>query len=495
MNRSGPALVDRRKAARSQSSADAGNGGAPESADAVERGFFERTVVNLRDVWHGIANAIGRDEDAPDLGRLSLKRLREEMAACLDGEGGEVARRARAAALGREYLSFGAEGRAAFLRMLAEEHGPDAAMLDAAAQALLDAGDDEQARHAAARRMERALMSPRRRLLTQFNILPDGVKFLVDMRAEVMQLVHRDESFGAVLDDLTAILRSWFDVGFLELRRITWDSPASLLEKLIAYEAVHEIKNWDDLKNRLDSDRRCFAFFHPRMPDEPLIFVEVALVDGIAGNVQKLLDPSAPLMNPDDADTAIFYSISNAQKGLAGISFGDFLIKRVVGVLSAEFRHLKRFATLSPIPGFCAWLEGQPAEDLLTPSERKALPKRSGGDQHPLALVRNPDWHKNRYLVQALEGPLTRLAARYLLMAKAENGRALDPVAHFHLSNGARVEQMNWLADISSRGLRQSAGMMVNYLYKLDDIDANHEAYKGKHRIAASSALRSLARK
>ena len=274
------------------------------------------------------------------------------------------------------------------------------------------------------------------RLLTQFNGLPEGVKFLVDMRGELLPLARRDSGLKSLDEDLKTLLGTWFDVGFLELRRITWDSAsAALLERLIAYEAVHAIESWDDLKNRLDSDRRCFAFFHPRMPDEPLIFVEVALVNGMADNVQKLLDEDAPVQDPRHADTAIFYSISNAQKGLAGISFGNFLIKRVVDELSREFPRLKTFATLSPVTGFRAWLEGvleKGEPGLLTRRERKALKSaRPGGAKGTLkALLAESEWHSDAAIAQAMQGPLMRLGARYLMQEGRQDGRPLDPVAH-----------------------------------------------------------------
>ena len=292
------------------------------------------------------------------------------------------------------------------------------------------------------------------------------------------------------------MLANWFDIGFLELKRITWELPAALLEKLMAYEAVHEIRGWTDLKNRLEADRRCFAFFHPRMPDEPLIFVEVALVAGMASDIHALLDEAAPIGDPHAADTAIFYSISNCQRGLAGISFGDFLIKRVVDALAAELPRLSVFATLSPVPGFRAWLERQsrPAPgDLLLPAERtaiEALGEGVPGNDLPALL----DRHADPRIAAVLRDPMMRLCARYLLHERTPSGRALDPVAHFHLSNGARVERLNWLGDISPKGLQQSAGIMVNYLYRLAEIEANHEAYRGEGRVVASSAIRNLAR-
>jgi malonyl-CoA decarboxylase len=299
-------------------------------------------------------------------------------------------------------------------------------------------------------------------------------------------------------EDLKRLLANWFDIGFLELKRITWESSAALLEKLMVYEAVHEIRGWNDLKNRLEADRCCFAFFHPRMPDEPLIFVEVALVTGMAGDILALLDEAAPIGDPQAADAAIFYSISNCQRGLAGISFGDFLIKRVVDALAQSLPRLKVFATLSPVPGFRGWLDRQAeaaTEGLLLPAERaalEALDGNAGGDLR--VLLDRPGWHQADGLVEALREPLMRLCARYLLHERTASGRALDPVAHFHLSNGARVERVNWLGDVSEKGLQQSAGIMVNYLYRSADIEANHEAYRGEGRVAASAAIRSLAR-
>jgi len=263
---------------------------------------------------------------------------------------------------------------------------------------------------------------------------------------------------------------------------------------------VHEIRGWTDLKNRLEADRRCFAFFHPRMPDEPLIFVEVALVSGIAGNIDTLLDEAAPIGNPQAADTAIFYSISNCQQGLVGISFGDFLIKRVVDALAGELPRLKTFATLSPLPGFRAWLAAEAqGGGLLLPAEAKTLEALGAGgvknaDDALLHLLDRSDWVDDPKIAAALREPLLRLCARYLLYARTPRGRALDPVAHFHLSNGARVEQLDWLGDRSPKGLQQSAGIMVNYLYRLGDIEANHEAYRDEGRVAASSAVRGLGR-
>ncbi|MEE8351146.1 MAG: malonyl-CoA decarboxylase [Rhodospirillales bacterium] len=465
-----------------------------------EPGFLDRTLNNLKSAWQGIA---GSSYDAttassrPDLPEGDIDKLKEQMRACLETRGGEVSARARAAALGHVYLALDATGRERFLNILAHNFDVDPDPVDAAVDELRRAEGDD-ARRSAHILLKRSLEAPRIKLLTQFNALPDGIKFLVDMRAELLALKTAEPAMAALEQELKDLLTTWFDVDFLELRRITWDTAsAALLEKLIAYEAVHTINGWDDLKNRLDSDRRCFAYFHPRMPDEPLIFVEVALVNGLAGNIQDLLEQNAPVIDPNSADTAIFYSISNAQKGLAGISFGNFLIKRVAVTLGNEFKGLKTFATLSPIPGFLKWLGhtmGQGDPNLLSQAERKALSaaagRASGAKGILKSLLSDPAWPQDQTVSEALRAPLLKLAARYLLEEKGLNLRALDPVAHFHLSNGARMESLNWRADLSPRGVRNSATMMINYLYDLNKVEENHEAYTADGKIKASAAVR-----
>ena len=474
-----------------------------ETRASASAGFLDRTLRTLQTAWRDISEtargAIGGSAAvAPALPDGDMEKVRERMRECLDGRGGEVSARARAAELGRVYLGLDGEGRKRFLRLLADEFDVDHGAAAASASALIQAKDD-RARAKAERGLRAVLNAPRLRLLTQFNGLPEGVKFLVDMRAELLRFGREDRALAGLEADLKDLLAAWFDIGFLELRRITWESPAALLEKLSVYEAVHEVRSWTDLKNRLDSDRRCFAFFHPRMPSEPLIFVEVALVNGMAANVQELLDVKAPVADPRSADTAIFYSISNAQKGLAGISFGGFLIKRVVDQLSAEFPKLKTFATLSPVPGFIAWLDKEFAAGLpgvLGKHERKVLAavlgqgNASKGDLKQ--ILDDAAWSKKPEVAAALEAPLKRLCARYLVEAKREDGKAIDPVANFHLGNGARVERLNWLGDTSKKGLKQSAGMMVNYQYRLAEIEANHEAYEGEGKVMTSSAVAAL---
>jgi malonyl-CoA decarboxylase len=425
-----------------------------------------------------------------------LDHIRKQVDACLDLKGGEVTARARAVELGSSFLELNEQGRARFLRLLAEEYGPDENRLD---QALADMqkAEDSQAKQVAGRTLKHALESRRVILLRQFNALPQGVKFLVDMRAELLSLSRQDDVFKPLESDLKELLASWFDIGFLELRQITWQSPASLLEKLIAYEAVHMIESWDDLKDRLDQDRRCFAFFHPSMPEEPLIFVEVALVEGIAGNVHELLDEDAPAMATDVADTAIFYSISNAQAGLAGVSFGNFLIKRVVNELAKELPNIKTFSTLSPVPGFINWVRRDLAASddarliIFKNDEAIGLNRLTGlknANASLTELLSRDDWHKDRNIAEVLEPLVYRLCALYLAQAKRRQ-RAFDPVAHFHLTNGARLHNINLRGNLSDEGMRQSAGIMVNYLYKLSEIDRNHENYALNHEVRMSSAI------
>ncbi len=474
-------------------------GGGTVMSEVVSESFFDRASSNLRVAWRGIATRAlgGTPAVRPDLPKSDTQIITQRIEECLRERGGEVSARARAADLGRLYLGLSAEGRRRFLKILAGGFGVDREPMHEALAAYESAGDDPVALAKAENRLRGALVSRRFRLLTQLTALPEGFKFLVDLRAELLSLLDGDPALLPLEQDLQRLLSTWFDVGLLSLSRITWHSPASLLEKLVAYEAVHQISSWDDLKNRLGNDRRCYAFFHPAMPNEPLIFIQVALVNGLAGNIHELLDVSAPDTDPQQADTAIFYSISNAQKGLRGISFGSFLIKQVVDDLSHDLPNLKTFSTLSPIPGFRSWLEARLAEgepNLLTREEHEKLrgvaPKR-GAKGSLKELLADPDWYRDEKVTAALEKPLTRLCARYLVLEKRSE-RPLDPVARFHLSNGARVERLNWLADTGERGLRQSAGLMVNYLYRLKDIEKNHEAFRGDGKIVMSTAVRAL---
>ncbi|MCC7412504.1 MAG: malonyl-CoA decarboxylase family protein [Gammaproteobacteria bacterium] len=459
-------------------------------------GFFDRTVRSMRLAWRRAGGrAALRDTLAPDLD-AGLERVRAQIDACLEGRGGEVSARARAAELGEAYLVLSSDGRRRFLQLLAADYGIDVDAVRAAGTAFAGAADDA-ARRAAQRRLRELLQPPRVRLLSQFNGLYEGIKFLVDLRAELIGFAATDTSLEPLDAELRELLASWFDIGFLQLTRITWNTPAALLEKLIAYEAVHAVRSWDDLKNRLSQDRRCYAFFHPSMPEEPLIFVQVALVNGLADNVQTLLDEAAPATDPDGADTAIFYSISNCQRGLAGVAFGNFLIKRVAHDLARDLPGLATFATLSPVPGLCDWLAQLDADELNrriddAPAERLRRVAEVPDVADAVArLLARPDWHADAALARVLEPVLMQLCAHYLTTAR-RGRQAHDRVAHFHLSNGARIERLNWLADTSMRGLEQSAGIMVNYRYKLNDVEKNHEAYTGEGKVNASAAVRRL---
>jgi len=430
-----------------------------------------------------LRSMIGAERGDAALSARELERLRAQLKECAAGLGGEVSARARAVRLAQTYLGLDDVGRQQFLKLIALEFGPrPEAVAEAHAAYQAAVGTPGQWKAEAA--LRGAMRSSRIRILTQFNAMPQGVKFLVDLRADLLRYLENDRELAVLDRELESRLSAWFDVGFLELQRLTWHSPAALLEKLIEYEAVHEIRSWTDLKNRLDSDRRLYAFFHPRMPDEPLIFVEVALTDELAGNVQALLDEHAPVFDHRKADTAIFYSISNTQVGLRGVSFGNFLLKRVIDDLKRDFPKLENFATLSPMPGLAAWVRKQP----------EALAE--AGVDLSLETLSTASWADDKAQARALREPLLRLAARYLAQAKrgGDGGPPFDPVSRFHLGNGARVERLNYLGDCSAKGFRQSFGMMVNYRYALDEIEDNLEAFASEGRIAMSSTVRRLAR-
>jgi len=466
-------------------------------------GILDRTLSNLLRAWIDLSDSTRHyitGQPRPDLPNDDLQKVRQQMESFIEAVGDEASVRARAAEFGRVYMGLNREGRVKFLTELATGFDVDRGAVDEAITEVRSAGGVVASRRIAEARLRQALEPRWRALLGRFTTLPEGVKFLVELRAEMLPMTLNNPPIKALSDDLKAMLRAWFDIGLLDLRQIDWSSPAALLEKLIAYESVHAIRSWDDLKNRLESDRRCFGFFHPNMPDEPLIFVEVALVNGIAPSVDQLLDEMEPEIDPKTADTAIFYSISNAQRGLDGISFGNFLIKRVVEVLKHDFPNLKTFSTLSPIPGFSHWFEEvMRADDVifLKGSERKILKAYSKGESdgdllgHLLGRV---NFCENDVVADLVKVPLTRLAARYLVDEKGRDDRARDAVAHFHLSNGARVERLNWMGDCSERGLKQSFGLTVNYLYRLSDIESNSAAYMGERAIAQSTSVRGFAR-
>ena len=463
--------------------------------------LFQFDWEHIRRAWSEILgpgkNGLPKvNVDLPPADADKVKLLMED---CLAGRGGEVSARQRAAILGKLYLTLSKVGRKNFLETLVDNFYLDQDQVKATAQELLAAGDDKIFRHVASR-MSEALVSPQQRLLRQFNALPQGVKFLVDLRADLLSFRPKPPKFAALDRDLKELLISWFDIGFLSVERITWQSPAALLEKLMAYEAVHAINSWSDLHNRLESDRRCYAFFHPGMSEEPLIFIEVALVEGLATSIQDLLDESAPDKDPLEADTAIFYSISNTQKGLQGISFGPFLIKQVVTSLRQELPNLKTFSTLSPLPGFRRWLKtyveaattGDGHDPVLNAIDKAA--HLLGTAEEPDAVFNATNWWQNQQVAETLKGPLLSLCARYLHEHREKDQAPVDPVARFHLGNGARIERINWLGDTSDKGIQESCSMMVNYLYHLKEMEQNIEAYATSREVAAAKRVRNLLR-
>jgi malonyl-CoA decarboxylase len=422
----------------------------------------------------------------------ALRRVLQELQSVIDGRISEVEGGRRAATLTAWYAGATVARRRDMWLLMSEQFMADAPKVKAA-QALYASALGTPDEAAAEVQFRRATVSPRRRLLQRFSANPGGVAFLVGVRAEMQPYLKTDKRLMALDVEMEYMFSTWFDVGFLDLRRISWDSPASLIEKLIKYEAVHDIKSWADVKNRLDSDRRCYGFFHPRLPEEPLIFVEVALVDALSDCITPLLDESADAANLSTATTAIFYSISNTQEGLRGVSFGDSLIKRVVETLKLEFPGLKVFATLSPIPGFRAWL-GKNAADMLQQLDertRQELGRVVGFEpvtaSHVLTAAEK---------LPALEAssPLRRFllqCAAYYLAKEMVQDKPADPVARFHLGNGARIERLNWAGDPSAKGLRQSYGLMVNYLYDLQRLDKNRTLLS-KGKIPASRGIEDL---
>ena len=411
------------------------------------------------------------------IGRRRLRGIGEDPAtlleALLSGRG-EASGVALAEAVLARWAKLDDAGQKAFLALLNERFGPDRARLDAAIDAYRVRPDAEtlNAIHFASepRRME---------VLRRLNGAPGGTLALVRMREALLRHQAADAALGALDADFTHLFASWFNRGFLVLRRVDWTTPANILQKIIAYEAVHQIRDWDELRRRIEPpDRRCFAFFHPRLVDEPLIFVEVALTDAVPAAISPLLASEREALRPERATTAVFYSISNCQDGLRGVSFGNFLIKQVVEDLRRECPKIGAFVTLSPVPGFAKWIRRQ--ADALDEAARRALDA--------------PSWVDDGAAREALRVPLLLAAARYFLLAKNAAGRPVDPVARFHLGNGARLERLNFCGDTSAKGLAESHGLMVNYLYKLDEIEDNHEAYAETGEIAASSEIKKLLR-
>ena len=431
-----------------------------------------RFIRGLIEKFAGLGTTVGASA------RLALReretRTLTELCRALLSERGEASGIALAVDGLARYRALEPAERVRFFDALAREFSPDPAQVAKHADAYTR---DPSQGHLVL--LQKAVESPRQELFRRLNMAPGGTAALVELRRELLAELDKNPELVGVDTDLQHLFTSWFNRGFLELRRIDWNTPAAVLEKLIKYEAVHAMQGWEDLRRRLDRDRRCFAFFHPALPDEPLIFVEVALVEGIAEAVGPLL-AADKISDASKANTAIFYSITNCQDGLRGVSFGSFLIKQVAAELGRELPRVRTFATLSPIPGFRRWLE----------SERGRL-----GAEHAALLARD-DWSSEEAAVATLKEPLSRLCAWYLLHAKrGKTGLPLDPVGRFHLANGASLERVNWLADTSAKGVRESCTLMVNYLYDLDAIERNHDAYANGDPIIAAHRVEALAAK
>ncbi|KRB97594.1 malonyl-CoA decarboxylase [Hydrogenophaga sp. Root209] len=438
------------------------------TAEWLERGasmLRPGTKAGVRSTQERLKGTLRHDDEA--MSPRQLRHLLDQLKGIVDPLLSEVEGGRRAQDLMAWYTKATPPQRRDLWLLMSEQFVADAEQIKAAqTQFAAAVGTPDEA--AAEVLYRRATVSPRRRILQRFSAHPDGIRFLVDLRAEMQSHLKGDKRLLALDVEMEYMFSTWFDVGFLELRRISWDSPASLVEKLIKYEAVHDIRSWADVKNRLDGDRRCYGFFHPRLPEEPLIFVEVALMNEIAASITPLLDEEAAPVDIAKANTAIFYSISNTQNGLRGVSFGDSLIKRVVETLHQEFPKLKVFVTLSPIPGLRAWLNKNAPAELLKSWEN--LEDLSEASPERKALL---GW-----------------AARYL-GNEMQGGKPLDPVARFHLGNGARVERLNWAGDPSNKGVKQSYGLMVNYLYDLKRLE-KHRAWLAQGKIPIAAAIEDL---
>lgn len=425
-------------------------------------------------------------------GRALLSRRRGEVSArseslvelcedLLSGRG-----EASGVALAREILSRYDElttgPRVAFFEALAQRFGTEPERMEAAIATWRAKPSDATAAEV------HAASEPRRQeLFRRLNLAPGGTQALVRMREQLMDvLAHRDD-LSAVDDDFVHLFSSWFNRGFLVLRNIDWSTPAIVLEKIIRYEAVHEIRDWEDLRRRIDPpDRRCYAFFHPTLVDEPLIFVEVALTRDIPGAIAPILATGREGVEPEKMRTAVFYSISNCQRGLARVSFGNFLIKQVVEEICREMPKLNTFVTLSPVVSFASWLKRERAAE--------ASSVLNEADKVALAALDAPGWWRDAETTERLKDPMMRAAAWYFLRARSPRGLPVDAVARFHLGNGARLERINWLADTSDKAMAQAHGFMVNYQYDLDDIEKNHEAFAEGRTVVASSNVQRLLR-
>jgi malonyl-CoA decarboxylase len=406
-----------------------------------------------------------------DQARAVPPDVRRAVSLCnsLLSERGEVSGARIAEEIFALYAAMDPPARAAFFDALSGQFSPDPETVGSAGEAYRKSPTPRNLA-----RLQRVVEPPRQELFHRLNMMTGATATLVSLRQEALQGLPANPHWEPLVDDLGHLFTSWFNRGFLTLQRIDWKTSAAVLEKLIRYEAVHAIQGFPDLRRRLAADRRCYAFFHPVMPDEPIIFVEIALTRGMSDKVQPLLDPDAPVLDIDKANSAVFYSITNCHDGLRGVPFGSFLIKQVAEDLGKRLTRLYRFATLSPVPGFGAWLRAQPCYAALAPS------------------LAGREWVDDPQLRKELERTLVPLCAHYLLRAK-KSGEPRDPVARFHLRNGAKLERINWLGDVSDSGVKSSFGLMVNYVYRLNRIEFNHERYTQTFEVAVESSLEDLA--
>lgn len=383
-------------------------------------------------------------------------------------------------ALAREvmnrYMGLDQDEKLRFFTELQRRMSPDMKVIQSSAEAFI--AEPEEGRLSA---LSEQMKSNRQKLFSRMIMAPDGTQKIVSLREDLLGFIKNHPQLRPVDQDLKNLLTSWFNPGFLILRKIDWDTEASILEKIIRYEAVHDIENWNDLKKRLAADRRCFAYFHPSLEDEPLIFVEVALTRGISSSIQSIISEESNLNG--EADTAIFYSINNCQRGLWKIPLGNFLIKMVVTELDTELPSVKTYSTLSPVPGFATWLRQE-----MEKSGSKPIPQK---DLEALKLLQDENWYRDEAKSEALKKPLLRACANYLVLVK-RGDKPLNSVARFHFGNGAQLYRINWMGNNSPHGLAESFGLMVNYLYNLKQIERNHEQYVQRGELALSKSVRSL---
>jgi malonyl-CoA decarboxylase len=443
---------------------------------AVNASFFSDMLQSIADRSRAL---IRRERREPARDRLD--GLIELCEALLSGRG-EASGVVLANEILADYAALTTGPRVAFFESLARTFGYDNSRIEAAIAAWRQSQSADDAAE-----LHRASEPRRLELFRRLNLAPGGTAALVHMREQLMDAMDHRDDLAVIDNDFVHLFSSWFNRGFLVLRRIDWSTSASILEKIIRYEAVHEIRDWEDLRRRIDlPDRRCYAFFHPALVDEPLIFVEVALTREIPDAIAPILSDKREMVDPERATTAVFYSITNCQRGLAGVTFGHFLIKQVVEEVRREWPRISTFVTLSPAPNFAEWLTRERANEASIAIDTD--------DREALRALDRPNWWLDEQLVEVIGEPIMRAAAWYYVRARNRRGLPVDSVARFHLGNGARLQRLNWIADTSERALEQSYGLMVNYLYDLDYIEENHEAYAQQHVVVASTGVTRLVR-